>query len=529
LIPALLASQHSIVTLRWEQARSLLTPVWQRFFLDLFLLVPPLYGWYQLTRQGRIALGTGSSDPFSNPLLFLVPVLFCFSLALLFMRFFPLLVRLFAWLAARLPGTTLLLTLRQLARSTSQYVGPLLLLSLTVSLATFTASMAVTLDDHLADQVYYQVGTDLNLAELGESTEATTQVTLPGQTTTTTSDTSTEPQWLFLPVSEHLSVPGVEAATRVGDYSATANIGGRQQSGRILGIDRLDFPAVAYYRPSFVYNESLGELMNRLAASSDGILVSSGFLAQQGLIVGDPLRLTVGASGEYAEVQFTVVGALDLFPTLYPQDGPFFVANLEHIYTALGGTYPYDVWLATDASASSGTIVDGVRGLGLVVVTNQDAREMIAAEQTRPERQGLFGLLSVGFIAAAVLTVVGFLVYAVISFQRRFIELGMLRAIGLSKRQMAAFLAGELAALIVTGVAVGAGLGVLASTLFIPYFQIGNDKTALVPPFVVEIAWQQLGVILVIFGAMFILAVAVLIVLLNRMRVFEAVKLGETV
>jgi putative ABC transport system permease protein len=529
LVPALLVANYSIVTLRWEQARALLAPVWQRYFLDLILLIPPFYGWYQLAKQGTISLGSGGNDPFSNPLLFLVPVLFCFSLGLLFLRFFPLLMRLLSSLAARLPGTTLLLTLRQLARSTTQYVGPLLLLSLTVSLATFTASMAVTLDSHLGDQVYYQVGTDLNLAELGENTEETaTTVTLPGQETTTTTTEGT-PLWLFLPVSEHLDVPGVQAAARVGNYTATANIGGRQQAGRILGIDRIDFPRVAFFRPDFAYNESLGELMNRLAVASDGILVSSSFLTQQGLTVGDPLRLTVGASGDYAEVSFTIVGSLSLFPTLYPQDGPFFVANLDHIHNALGGTYPYDVWLATDASVASDTIVQGVRDLGLVVVTAQDARDEIAAEQTRPERQGLFGLLSVGFIAAAALTVIGFLVYAVVSFQRRFIELGMLRAIGLSTRQMAAYLAGEQAALILTGVGLGSALGVWASTLFIPYFQVGDGKTALVPPFIVQVAWQQLGLILVIFGAMFVVAVVVLAVLLTRMRVFEAVKLGETV
>jgi putative ABC transport system permease protein len=529
LIPALLAAQHSIVTLRWEQTRSLLAPLWQRYFLDLILLVPPFYGWYQLAKQGTITLGSGGNDPFSNPLLFLVPVLFCFSLGLLFLRFFPLLMKLLARLAAWLPSTTLLLTLRQLARSTTQYAGPLLLLSLTVSLATFTASMAVTLDSHLWDQVYYQAGADMNLAELGESTEETETVTLPGQETTSDTTSEDEPLWLFLPVSEHLTVSGVEAAARVGDYSATANIGGRQQAGQILGIDRVDFPGVAFFRTDFAYNESLGELMNRLAVASDGILVSSSFLAQQGLTVGDPLRLTVGAAGDYAGVSFTIVGSLGLFPTLYPQDGPFFVANLDHIHNALGGTYPYDVWLATNPAADSDTIVEGVRDLGLVVVTDRDARETIAAEQTRPERQGLFGLLSVGFIAAASLTVIGFLVYAVVSFQHRFIELGMLRAIGLSTRQMAAYLAGELAALILTGVALGSGLGVWASTLFIPYFQVGSDKTALVPPFVVQVAWQQLGVILIIFGAMFVVAVAVLAVLLTRMRVFEAVKLGETV
>ena len=529
LIPALAAAKHSIVTLRWEQARSLLAPFWQRYFLDALLLALPLYGWYQLNRQGNIVLGAGGSDPFSNPLLFMVPVLFCLSLGLVLLRLFPLLMRFLAWLASWLEGTTLLLMLRQLARASAQYMGPLLLLSLTVSLATFTASMAVTLDDHLWDQVYYQIGTDLNLAELGESTEEEDLLTLPGQETVTEEESEDEPQWLFLPVNEHLNASGVQAAARVGDYDATAAIGGRQQAGRILGIDWWDFPQTAFFRPDFAYNESLGGLMNRLAVATDSILVSSDFMARQGLIVGDPLRLTVDAAGEFADVSFTIVGALDLFPSLYPQDGPFFVANLDHIHNALGGTYPYDVWLATDAAVPSETIVEGVRDLGLVVVTARDARETILTEQTRPERQGLFGLLSVGFIAAAVLTVIGFLVYAVVSFQRRFIELGMLRAIGLSAGQMAAFLTGELATLIAIGVAMGTGLGVWASSLFIPYFQVGDDKTALVPPFIVQVAWEQLGTIYTVYGLMFIISILVLVALLIRMRVFEAVKLGETV
>ena len=529
LIPALIVAKHSIVTLRWEQARSLLAPFWQRYFLDVLLLVPPLYGWYQFDRQGTIALGAGGNDPFANPLLFIVPVLFCLSLGLILIRLFPLLVRSLAWLASWLEGTTLLLTLRQLARASSQYMGPLLLLCLTVSLATFSASMAVTLDDHLWDQVYYQIGADLNLAELGESTQKGEPLEMPGETSAGGEESADEPQWLFLPVSDHLNVPGVQAATRVGDYDATAKTGGHQQTGRILGIDWVDFAQVAFFRPDFAYNESLGGLMNRLAVATDSILVSGGFMVQQGLVVGDPLRLNVGAAGEFADVSFTIVGALDLFPSLYPQDGPFFVANLDHIHNALGGAYPYDVWLATDAAVPGETIIEGVRDLGLVVVTGQDARETVLAEQTRPERQGLFGLLSVGFIAAAVLTVLGFLVYAVVSFQRRFIELGMLRAIGLSAGQMAAFLTGELAVLILIGVLIGTALGVWASALFIPYFQVGSDKTALVPPFIVQIAWEQLGTIFAIYGVMFIISVLVLAVLLIRMRVFEAVKLGETV
>jgi len=83
--------------------------------------------------------------------------------------------------------------------------------------------------------------------------------------------------------------------------------------------------------------------------------------------------------------------------------------------------------------------------------------------------------------------------------------------------------------LILAGVGLGTALGVAASSLFIPYFQIGGEKTALVPPFIVRIAWQQLGTIYAVFGLMFIVAVIVLVILLARMRIFEAVKLGEAI
>ncbi|MCI0396441.1 MAG: FtsX-like permease family protein [Chloroflexi bacterium] len=531
LIPAFASAGYTIVTLRWQQARALLAPLWQRYFLDFFLLLPPLYGWYQLDRQGAIGLLDRGNDPFTNPLLFLVPALFCFALGLFLVRLFPWLMRGLAWLAAWLPGVTPLLVLRQLARSAVLYTGPLLLLTLTVSLATFTASMAVTLNDHLAEWVYYQVGADLNLAELGENTEESEQPALPGQEQFADDAASDEeePRWLFLPVTDHLRVPGVKAAARVGDYSATANIGGRQQSGHLLGVDRADFTAVAYYRPDFAANESLGGLMNRLAVRRDHILVSRDFLDRHGLQVGDSLRLTVGAADEFADVEFTIAGALDLFPTQYPQEGPFFVANLDYIHEGLGGTFPYNVWLATDPTVPSDSIVDGVRELGLVVVTAADARATIAAEQNRPERQGLFGLLSVGFLAAAGLTVLGFLVYTVVSFRRRFIELGMLRAVGLSLGQMAVYLAGEQTLLILAGTGLGTALGVLVSALFIPYFQVGAGKTAQVPPFVVQIAWGQLETIYTLFALMFIVALMALVALLVRMKLFEAVKLGEAV
>lgn len=537
LVPAYRSSHHTIVTLRSQQARDIQKPVWQRYYLDLFLLIPPLYGWYQLDQRGALsAMGSGN-DPFTNPLLFLVPVLFSFSLGLFAIRFFPWVMTMLSWSTRRLPSTTLLITLRQLARSAGQYTGPLLLLTLTLSLATFTASMAVTLDNHLFDQAYYKVGADLNLTELGEDTERQIRPAQPGQSQEEAERLQeqeaerreNEPKWLFLPVTEHLNVDGVRYAARVGEYQAISRISSSQQQGRILGVDRIDFAKVAFFRQDFASNESLGGVLNRLAVGRDYLLVSRDFMERNGLQVGDPLRLNVEVADEFADIEFIIAAPLDYFPTMYPDDGPFFVAQLDYLHESMGGQFPYNVWLSLEDDVTDTAVIQGVRDLGLLVVSAASAQETIDTEQERPERQGLFGLLSVGFGAAAILTVLGFLLFAIVSFKRRFIELGMLRAIGLSVGQMAVFLASEQAVLIVTGMFLGTGLGIWASRLFIPYFQVGNDKTALVPPFQVLIAWEQISAIYAIFGAMFFIVVTILIALLIRMRVFEAVKLGETV
>ena len=77
-----------------------------------------------------------------------------------------------------------------------------------------------------------------------------------------------------------------------------------------------------------------------------------------------------------------------------------------------------------DIHADQNRLVDN--GLNTLVKNWSSASLQILAAQKRPERQGLFGLLSVGFIASALLTVLGFLLYAMFSFHRRFIEMGML-------------------------------------------------------------------------------------------------------
>jgi putative ABC transport system permease protein len=534
IVPTISASRHTIVTYKQERARLLRKPWWQRAWLDVLLLIPAFYGAYLLRQQGSIALPVGDytvNDPFQNPLLFLVPALGIFALTLFILRILPAIMAAIAWAASHTNGVGMLLASRHLSRTPGFYTAPLVLLVLTLSLSAFTASLAQTLDRHLYDQMRYQVGADMWLVELGESTETSAPVGIgfsEAVTDATEEEEEEGPRWLFLPVSEHLKVPGVQAAARVGRYDAITRLSGGMQEGEFIGIDRIDFPQVAFWRRDFA-PDNLGALMNALAVTSDGVLVSRSFMGQHALKIGDTFRIAVTTYGQRNELDVKVVGVFDLFPTWYEEeDGPLFVGNLDFLFEQAGGQFPYDVWLKTDPGIDYDQIEKGVRDLRLQVLSSSAPLPRIAREQQRPERQGLFGVLSVGFLAAALLTVLGFLLYAFFSFRRRFIELGILRAVGLSAGQMTTFLAWELAFLILIGLVAGTGLGAWVSELFIPYLQVGVGAMAHTPPFVVEIAWPAIIRIYALFGLLFVAALGVLVALLLRMKIFQAVKLGET-
>jgi putative ABC transport system permease protein len=530
VVPTIAASRHTVVTYKQERARSMRPPWWQRAWLDLLLLIPTGYGAYLLREQGGIlpgGEGVGSSDPFQNPLLFLVPALGIFALTLFILRILPLAMAGMAWAAARTNRVGMLMAARHLARTPGFYSAPLLLLVLTLSLSTFTASLAQTLDRHLYDQTYYEAGADMMMVEMGESTEAGGGAFFGAPETSETEQGETQ-RWLFRPVSDHLEVEGVEKATRLGRYDAVTQLSGGSQAGVYYGIDFFGFDEIAFWRSDFA-SQNLGELRNALGLVPEGVLVNRSFLAAHALNTGDTFRINIRAYGTGFDMDVRVVGHFDLFPTWYEvEDGPLFVGNLPYLYEQAMEQLPYRVLLKTDPEADSEEIVSGVRGLGLSVADWDAPRMVIAEEQRRPERQGLFGVLSVGFLAAALLTVLGFMFYAFFSFRRRFIELGVLRAIGLSTKQMTAFLAWELAFLVLVGLFAGTGLGIWVSGFFIPHLQVGSGPSAQTPPFVVEIAWDAVFQIYVLFALLFVAALGVLVALLRRMKIFQAVKLGET-
>jgi putative ABC transport system permease protein len=333
-----------------------------------------------------------------------------------------------------------------------------------------------------------------------------------------------------LPIEDYINIDSVQAATRVASGPIGVTINNQTSDMHFFAIDRLDFPKVAYWRDDFA-DQSLGSLMNLLAEDPSAVLVEKAFAQSQNLKVGDTFFLRLNNLDATVNVPVVVKGYINLFPTAYPSEGPPIVGNLDYAFDMQGGQYPYDVWirLNPNSTVSDADLYRGTIERGMKTFIREFAPAIIDRERLRPERQGFFGLLSVGFVAAGFLSMLGFLFYSILAFQRRFVELGMLRAIGLSTGQLGTLLAIEQTFIIGLSVILGTLIGVSASHLFIPFLQLPQKEQDFFPPFAVNIATEQILIIYAVFGFVLVATVLITVVLLRRMKLFQAVKLGEAI
>jgi putative ABC transport system permease protein len=551
MLPVFGAVGRNVIVHGVSRARNTRKPLWQRMWLDVLIMLPVAYGYYQLRQQGSlgnvmsqieqagdigatIARLTATQDPFRDPFKFLIPVLTVTALGLFAARLLPYVVGFLARIVGlpdvtRGPALPVFLALRELARSPNDYVAPLVLLIFTLGVAIFGASSARTLDQHLLESTLLTTGGNTYLIESGESLKPQPG---PFGVAPVRPEDATKPElWNFAPVEDHLKIQGVR------DYARVAEIIMRPQAQRVnndtkyrmFAVDRRGFHTIAQdaFRADYA-SQSFGALMNAMGQSRDGLLATRRFLNDNGLRVGDKLAFTYSADPIAVVVTYTIRGSFVYFPIAGINDTDVgFVSDIAYTFQGLGKEVPYNVLLDTDPEADGREIATKATVRHDFIVKDlRDKRELIRAEQLRPERQGMFGMLSASFLFITLLTLTGFAVYALLSFRRRSIEIGVMRAMGLSGAQMTLYVVFLQTFVVVLGGAIGGGLGLLVSDMYVPFLQLGGTLLKSVPPFFVRMAWSEM---LLFFAALTVALVVVIggsLVFLKRLKVFEVVKLG---
>ena len=522
VVPTIGAARHTIISYKMDKSRLLLRPWWQRLGIDLLLLLIIGYFYYQITQQGSLISVEGGAaniqDAYDQPFVFLLPPLTIFALTLFILRLLPPILRGMAWLIQWTNSVGLLIVTRQLERAPGAYYLPLILLVSTISLGIYTASFARTIDRYLYEQQYYRSAADISVRVFSQSATSG-----PGGL-----GGGDDAPPAYMHISEFTSMPHITHATRLGEYPATARLTSASVDGTFIGIDRAELGPVIFWRPDFAPIR-LGYLTNALAAQADAVIASQQFMTARGLEIGDLLELDVRSSGDIFKINLQIVGALDYFPRWYPaEDGALFVGNLDYLFEQAQIELAHRVIARIEPAFNEREFTRALIERGASGVLIEEPITRIEREQNRPERQGLFGLLSIGFITSSLATMIGFLLYTIFSYQRRYVELGILRAIGLPQSSMIISVAWELGLLIAMGLLLGIGIGLFVSVMYIPFMQFVSSLEGVVPPYVVTMAWTEIAQIVALFLITFLLIMGILLVILRRMRIFQAVKLGET-
>ncbi|MGC9348054.1 MAG: FtsX-like permease family protein [Anaerolineae bacterium] len=505
LIPTLLAARRvSIVTHEQRRFRALDRPFWLRYYLDLFLAVPVAYGYWRLTQLETLnqVVQDSPTDLYQDPLLILVPALLILEAALLSMRVFPLVMHIASWVSRLSPWVSIHFGFRQLSRLGTHYLNPLFLVVVTLSLGVYMASMAASLDQWMVDRIYYRTGADVSFRPYG--TELSVQL---------------------LPMETYRGVTGVEEVTWVGEYPFDTSALSTGVGGRFLAVERLTFPQVAAFRPDFA-PVSLGELMNRLAVQPDGILVSQSFLDSMVMDVGDQVNLSVGIGEFKVSGPFTIVGRYDYFPTVY-EDQTVVVGNLEYLFTRIGGPITHYVWLETNSNWDTRQFRSTLDDWGVFPFDFVNAKERIAEERSAWERVGVFGTLSVGFLAGTGMAVTGLLVYDHASLQERVYHFAILRAVGMEQRQLMGQVAIEYSVLTLYSALLGTLIGLLTSRLFIPFFRFTGEQSVPRPPLVPIIAWSEVAPLALGFTAAMILVQIGVVLFAVARGVLRVLRMGQ--
>lgn len=538
MIPVLLATRVSIVGHKQQLARFQKIPFWHKAFLDVLALGVSLYGLYTFRSKLKDlqSLGLGSDDMRIDPLQFVVPALFVLGAGLLLLRLYPYVLRLVYWLGRKWWPPSLYATLIQVGRSNSQYQFLMVFLIMTIAIGVFSAGAARTLNNNTEDRIRYGNGAEIVLKAAWPNDKPPEMPTMGGPPAAPTNDPI---HYLEPPFDPYPKLPGVEAAAKVfvkpqASFSAGESTG----SATLIGIDTDDFGRAAWL-PDGLNAYPFYDYLNLIASDSKAVLISRTLADQKKVKTGDTI---FAGWGDTDKQPFIVYGIIDYFPTFNPNpplgsvdasneetkaNAPMLiVGHLSRIQLQLG-LEPYEVWLKLKPDASTEAFYKGIEKADLNLTDIVNTRTDLVTAKNDPFLMALNGVLTLGFIISILVSFVGFLLYWVLSLKGRTLQNGILRAVGLSLRQLISMLALE--QLLTSGMAIliGVVVGNVASRLYVPNFQIAFNPSSLVPPFKVMFDSIDFFRLYSTVGFMLLLGIGILAYMLSRIRIHQALKLGE--
>lgn len=522
-IPVISYSGLSIVNLKQSRSRQSKS-LWKKLYLDVILLAISLYGYYSFGRSTKQVMEDVLTGKALDPLLYISFSLFVLGAGLFCARIQPLLLkggfRLFKNRMKPSTYASVLGTIRTGAKQ--EFI--ILFMILTVSIGISDTTIARTIVLNALNNTRHSVGAELVVKEKwGSNIGALSR------------EDSLDKLVYYEPdLSKYNTIPGVDKVTTVTVEEQAKVFGQSNVTAKIMGIKTQGF-----YQATIMYQGllpfSYEEYLNVLSTNMQAVLVSENFMTQMGYKLGDYISFE-NADGKRAMGR--IYGFFNYWPTYDPviysvgKDGEiettqqYMIVTNQSFLKREWGTYPYEVWM---------NVNDGGEGFYAWLAEQPEVSLTKLEDMTQKEAdivqdtmfQGTNGILSMSFIVILLLCCVGYLIYWIMSIRSRELLFGVLRAMGMRKREITWMLVIEQICSGFYAIVMGGGIGILASRMFVPMIQQAYAASEQILPLELITRRGDLVQLFAIIAAMVCVCLLVLGRIISKMNISSALKLGE--
>ena len=513
MLPIIPASKLTIVQYKQSKTKVKKISMWEICGID-FILIAISVAFYYLYKHFTdlsIADGTFEATKQIDPMIFIFSTCMIVGLGLLFIRLYPYLLKLIYLIGRPFWTPTQYMSLTSVScAGGSRERFLMLFLILTFACGLFSANTARAINNNKEDMIYYQNGADVTILEYWMELDSDSVIT-----------TYQERDF-----SRFEELAGVESATKVFTNDAVRVTAGAAQRTNItvMAIEPDKFAQTAWFRddllPIHWYN-----YCNALTNYSTGVLISRHLAEESRAEIGDEISLRWGANDDLA---VTVLAIVDWWPGINPYDstGEFAVLNYNYVYNNTN-MEPYCVWLKLADGASSQELYNDIEEKRLPIQTLTDSSQLLISEKNQPTLQGMNGGLTLGFIITMIMAIVGFLIYWILSIKGRTLQFGILRAMGMTMREIIVMLGYE--QILVSGVSIAMAfiIGGITGDIFVPVFQSMYAVEDQIPPFIVSASASDYIKIYVLIVLMLGGGFAILGGIIRKININKALKLGE--
>lgn len=494
-------ARRNLRTLEREDiTRPRLSP--RRLAAEVFIVALAVAGIYLLRRRGLAGDSATAEAGGFDPYLAAVPILLGLATGLAVLRLYAIPVRVLAWAASLRRDLVPFVGLRRIARQSAVTAVPLLVLLLAIAVGVFSSIMLHTIEVGQVRTSWEQVGADYRI-DSPLNAGMNPNLDLNG-------------------------IPGVEAAAFAyrDDVLAASESVTSSRSVALLAIQPAAYEEVTAGTPAeprlpaaLLAAPQAGELGT--PGNPIPAIVSSRPLAGRVLSTGD----TFGLQFERGTITFVVSEVRDRFPGLVV-DLPFVVTSLDHLDAVDPRSRPGRTRLYLRASESAHEAIDEELEARRVLGSLASRDRVYARVHDAPLVAGAVSGFGAGIAVAAAYSALAVVVGLALTGRARARDLGYLRTLGLSSRQVVGLTAVEQAPPVILALAAGVALGVGVMRLIEP----GVDFTAFTGPSVpvsLVIDWWTVALLCTGLVVIVAAAVAVVGVLAERMNLGGVLRLGE--